>query len=50
MNNVRGNDHLAERRMDIEDVPVPHLAEAGLVPAHPVRLHHLSVGKVDKGI
>ncbi len=51
----RGNDHLAERRVDIEeegavDVPVPHLAEVGLVPTHPVGLHHLSVGKVDKGI
>jgi hypothetical protein len=32
------------------DVPVPHLAEVGLVPTHPVGLHHLSVGKVDKGI
>ena len=34
------DDHFSERRMDVEeegpvDVPAPHLAEVGLVPAHP---------------
>jgi hypothetical protein len=28
------------------DVPVAHLPKVGLVPAHPVRLHHLHNAKM----